>query len=114
MPEERTPQPHERRALFDGERKIIAHSHREVGQFNPDTPGVLSVSWATHPGERKTVCLSLTVSISLSNAGLQPSQPQQTTSTQDSEQLRRFLCETLEARLLSSLTGLVARLSLQP
>jgi len=39
MPEERTPQPHERRALFDGEREIIAHSHREVGQFNPETSG---------------------------------------------------------------------------
>jgi hypothetical protein len=36
--EERAPEPHEGCPLFDGERKIIAHSHREVGQFNPETP----------------------------------------------------------------------------
>src|SRR5262249_57397577 len=49
MPEERTPQPHERRALFDGEREIIAHSHREVGQFNPETSGNLVAQLARAP-----------------------------------------------------------------
>src|SRR4029453_19670424 len=36
-PKERAPEPYEGRALFHGEREIIAHSHREVGQFNPET-----------------------------------------------------------------------------
>src|SRR5215472_18407573 len=49
MPEERTPQPHERRALFYGEREIIAHSHREVGQFNPETSGNLVAQLARAP-----------------------------------------------------------------
>ena len=49
MPEERTPQPHERRALFNGEREIIAHSHREVGQFNPETSGNLVAQPACAP-----------------------------------------------------------------
>ena len=49
MPEERTPQPHERRALFDGEREIIAHSHREVGQFNPETSGDIVAQLARAP-----------------------------------------------------------------